>query len=71
MLVKRYKASKHIFEQVDNIYQNLLEREEPLNPSTLQRFRDLFQMLGISVLEETSEWYVMNSRLKFKSPQGG
>jgi len=71
VLVKRYKASKHIFQQVDNIYQNLLEREEPLNPSTLQRLRNLFQMLGISVLEETSEWYVMNSRLKFKSPQGG
>jgi len=71
VLVKRYTASKHIFEQVDRVYQELLKGESPLGPETIERFRDLFQMLGVSVLEESSDWYVMNSRLKFKSPQGG
>jgi hypothetical protein len=71
VLVKRYTASKHIFEQVDRVYQELLKGESPLGPETIERFRDLFQMLGVSVLEESSDWYVMNSRLRFKSPQGG
>ncbi|MBU3617277.1 hypothetical protein [Polynucleobacter sp. JS-Polo-80-F4] len=71
VLVKRYTASKHIFEQVDRVYQELLKDKAPMAPETMKRFRDLFQMLGVSVLEENSDWYVMNSRLKFKSPQGG
>lgn len=72
ILIKRYEASFHIFVQCKKIYGQLinLSSEQVKIGSINIRFRlqELYQTLGRSVLEETSEWYIVNSRINLKNP---
>jgi hypothetical protein len=72
ILIKRYEASFHIFVQCKKIYSqlvNLSSEEVKIGSINIRpRLQELFQTLGRSVLEETSEWYIVNSRIKLKNP---
>lgn len=72
ILIKRYEASFHIFIQCKKIFDQLVNLSaEQLKIESINirsRLQDLYQTLGRSVLEETSEWYVVNSRIDLKNP---
>ena len=72
ILIKRYEASFHIFVQCKKIYAqlvNLSSEQVKLGAINVRcRLQELYQTLGRSVLEETSEWYIVNSRINLKNP---
>jgi hypothetical protein len=72
ILIKRYEASFHIFVQCKKIYDQLVnlgsEQVKIGSINIRSRLQELYQTLGRSVLEETSEWYIVNSRINLKNP---
>jgi len=72
ILIKRYEASFHIFVQCKKIYDQLInlssEQVKIGSINIRSRLQELYQTLGRSVLEETSEWYIVNSRINLKNP---
>ena len=72
ILIKRYEASFHIFAQCKKIYSQLInlssEQVKIESINIRSRLQELYQTLGRSVLEETSEWFIVNSRINLKNP---
>jgi hypothetical protein len=67
--IQRYEVALYVFSQAAKRY--AVEAESLSAENNLMvansRLKELFELLGESVLEETSDWFIANSRIEFRA----